>query len=307
VCGSALHEGWARWLVKGGNAEIALKRFDRVYQPWADENVPKVDEKGRSSRLRWAPVHRIFEHWLKTHPLDKWQFVVDPAHVEIPVWAPLGIIGGKSDTLAIYAESYPDLRYRPRAGLVIVLGLLDAIGKGKTGGGFWSIDHKTTSNLGSWYREDQEDSAQFTGQLWAAEKRGLILNGAYLNGMELPNLNSSDKICRDHGIAYKKCALQHCKTMLFPVTRTRHELVAWEKTARGLASKFLKIKTGVRDIHDVRELPMEGRFARMCRRCTFRNFCRQGRPAHQEGEFVKSPWNPLDHAQKRGGLRDKAA
>jgi PD-(D/E)XK nuclease superfamily len=299
TCGSALHEGLARWLVKGGDTEIALKRFDKVYHPWADANVPKVDEKGKPSRLRWEPVHRIFEHWLKTHPLEKWQFSVDPAHVEIPVWAPLGYISEKGNLReGVAAAGTP---------VIYMLGLLDAIGRKKTGGGTWSIDHKTTSNLGPWYRERQEDSAQFTGQLWAAEQRGLILNGAFLNGIELPNLNSSDSTCREHGVAYKRCALQHVKTMLFPVTRTRHELVAWEKTARGLAGKFLKLKAGVRDIHDVREVPMEGRFAGLCGRCTFRQFCREGRQAHQEGTFIKSPWSPLDHAQRRGGLRDKAA
>ena len=66
VCGSAIHEGLARWAI-GKGPEVALARFDKVYKPWAEEHVPKLDDKGKPTRLRWAPVHRIFERWLKTH------------------------------------------------------------------------------------------------------------------------------------------------------------------------------------------------------------------------------------------------
>lgn len=306
-CGSAVHEGLARYLVTG-SAKKALARFDAAYQDWAASHAPKVDRDGKPHRLLWAPVHRILAHWLDAHPLNRWPLIVDPAHVEVPVWGELGVlINGKLKAPDTEIDGGPAHTHPSVEGRVLMVALLDAIGKTRAVGGYWSIDHKTTSRIGDWFKQDQEDSSQFTGQLWLARQREIVgLHGVYINALELPRLNSSDRTCRDHGVPYKKCALAHIGSMLFPITRSSHEIENWESTARSIARTFLKLKTGVRDVHDVRELPMDGRFTRACGRCTFREWCRIGRPAHGASAFVEQRWNPLDHAWKRGGTKDAA-
>lgn len=307
-CGSALHEGLARWLVTG-DPVVALARFDEVYRPWAAAHVPKLDKDGKPNRLRWLPIHRIFERWLRNHPLARWSLVVDPAHVEIPVWAPLGLIdGGKLVALGPKERAKIDLLARPasRDPVVIMTALLDFIGHRRLGGtGTWSGDHKSSGSMGPWWKDRQEDASQFSGQLWAGAERGLHLAGVWINGIEIPRLPSSNRKCSTHSMPYEKCALEHPKSALFPVTRSKEELAAWERSAVALTRKFLRIRERVERVEDVVQLPKEGRFIGNCSRCTFRDFCRLGRTKQAASGFIKSKWNPLDHAFKRGGLRDE--
>jgi hypothetical protein len=311
-CGSAIHEGLARYFVTGDPTK-GLARFDKVYRPWALENVPKLDKEGRPSRLLWSPVHRIFERWLRDNPLKRFPFVVDPGHVEIPVWAPFGdFVDGRLRPYDAEDER-PDLLKNPtrRTPVVVMTALLDLIGKSKVAGGYWSIDHKSSSSLGPWFKDNNEDDSQFTGQLWLARQRiDVPLKGVMINGIELKSLNSSEKRCSKHGVPYVKCSLEpehHSPGLRFPVTRSRYEIDAWETTAIGLAKKYVRLRSHVSTLDDIRDLPMEGRFARLCSRCEFRDFCRLGRTKQAATEFKKEIWNPLDHAYQRGGLRDAAA
>ena len=313
-CGSALHEGWARWLVTKDPA-AGLARFDELYRPWAAEHVPVLDREGKPHSRRWKPVHRIFERWLeKEGPRFLRQFSVDPMHVEIPVWAPLGALHeGKFKSFDPENEDEVDLLRDPkhRPPVVVFAALLDAIVKKRSVGGYWSCDHKSAGGLHQWFRDRQEDASQFTGQLWAAKQRGVgPLKGVFINGMEIKSLNSSDKKCYKHGVPYHKCALEpehHAQGLLMPITRSRHEIDAWERTAIGLTKKYIRLRRKVETIDDVRELPMEGRFIGNCSRCTFRDFCRLGRTKIAAAKFVKNEWNPLEHAFTRGGVREHAA
>lgn len=300
--GSAVHEALARWLVTGGDAKVALQRFDARYKPWAAQH------QGLGDRLAWSPVHRILKHWLETHDLKRWPWVVQPEHVEVPVWAELGAIrNGKLVTLDDH-DVHAAGAIGGTPALVFFIALLDAIGKKRTGGGIWSIDHKTGRGLNQWYKERQEDASQFTGQLWAAGQRGLDLAGIFINGLELPELHTSERKCAKHGMSYKACALAHVGTLVFPVTRSSAEIEAWELTARRLTKTFLRLRATIASVDDVRaKADMRGRFVGACSRCTFRDWCRQGRTVHGAKEFIKQPWNPLDHAQRRGGVRDEAA
>src|SRR6267142_7069676 len=81
--GQAVHEGLAWWLCQQGE-EKALERFTLSYKSWAAEHVPPDD------RLAFRPVKRILQHWFKQHPLEKCNFVVKPAEVEMPLTAELG-------------------------------------------------------------------------------------------------------------------------------------------------------------------------------------------------------------------------
>ena len=282
--GSAIHEALA-WWASGKTAEEALARFTEVYRAWAREHVLDTDARA------WKNLHRILKHWFAKHPLAEWMFKVDPSEVEVPLSAVLGVVvqTGSRFKVALPPEGIGEMR-------VVMVALLDLIGKLKTGGR-WSVDHKSTGWTGDRFRDRQEDSSQFTGQMWLSAKRGLKLAGIYINGVHVKEVPGSTYKCRTHGVSYAECGIQHLEHMLFPVTRTAHEIQAWEKTARKLAQRFVNLRAKVKTVEDVRELPMEGRFLGMCGYCPFREWCRMGRPAGSARTFAHRPWNPLDHAK----------
>lgn len=283
--GSAVHEALAWWLC-GQGEDKALERLTLSYKAWAAEHVAPDD------RLAFRPVKRILKHWFQQHPLEKWNFVVKPEEVEMPLAAELGRIVNGSKVVKSTGPSFDGL---PR---VVMVALLDALAKMRTGGR-WSVDHKTTGNTGEYFKNRQEDSSQFTGQLWLAKQRGLTLSGIYINAIHLKPIPGSTYKCKTHGgVPYAECGLKHMEHKLFPITRTAHEIDAWELTARGLAKKYVRLLATVSTIEDVRRLPMEGRFAGMCGFCPFREWCRLGRPAGAARTFAHDPWHPLEHAQR---------
>lgn len=265
--GQAIHEALAWWLC-GQTVEQALARFDETYRVWAKANVPADD------RLAWKPLRGILKYWFRTHPREEWQFVVKPEEVEVALVAELGVIKGER---------------------VIMVALLDFIGKHRTGGRY-SVDHKTTAKRFEQFKQEQEDSSQFTGQLWIAKQNGLTLAGVYINRIEVREVPGSNRKCSNHGTTYAECGQKHLDHRLFPVTRTPHEIATWEITATGLAKKYLRLRNTVESAEDVRELPMEGRFFRACTYCEFREWCRVGRPLGAVRSFQENRWKPLEVA-----------
>lgn len=270
--GSAIHEALAWWLC-GQPVEKALGRFDENYREWAKTNVPGDDQK----RLGWKPLKAILRHWFKTHPLEEWQFVVKAEEVEVALVAELGTIKGEH---------------------VVMVALLDAMGKNRRGGR-WSIDHKTTAKRFEQFKQEQEDSSQFTGQLWIAKQNGMELSGVFINRIEVREVPGSTRRCSNHGTTYEECGQQHLDHRLFPITRTPHEIEIWELTARKLVAKYIRLRNTVESVEDVRGLPMEGRFFRACTYCEFREWCRVGRPLGAVPTFVENRWNPLERAKEQ--------
>lgn len=281
--GSAIHESLAWWLSQQG-VEASLRRFTEVYRSWSREHVAPEDPRA------WKNLHRILKFWYAQRPLEQWNFRVEPAEVEVPLAHPLGYISHKKRSVRVQAEN------EGGEARVIMVALLDALGKLRTGGR-WSIDHKSTGWTGDRFKDRQEDSSQFTGQMWLAKQRGISIAGIYINGLHVKQIPGSSYKCRTHSVPYAECGHMHLEHMLFPVTRTPHEIEAWERTARMLAQRFIRLKAKVKSVEDVRELPMEGRFMGMCGYCPFRDWCRIGRPAGAARTFAHRPWNPLDHAQ----------
>lgn len=268
--GQAVHEVLA-WWASGRPDEASLTRL-RPYDAWVKDHLPPNDD-----RLSGRNVRRITAFWLKHHPLSSWQFVVKPEEVEVPMVHELGEVKGYKVTM---------------------VALLDLIGKNKTGGR-WSVDHKTTKQVGKWFEDDQDTSSQFTGQLWLAKQKGIMLSGVYINALEYPRLNSSDRKCSAHGgVPYVECALKHVSSKLFPVIRTPREIDAWELTAHRLVRSYIRLLHTVESPADIESVPMDGRFTRSCSRCEFREWCSIGRPAGAAKSFKKDRWDPIAHSQK---------
>jgi len=278
LAGQYAHETLAWWLCKRP-IEEALGRL-KPYKEWCEGKVPEDDP------LAYRNVRKIMRSWLKQHPLETWQLIVKPEEVEVPLSAVL-------------------LPKEGKRGRVVMVALLDALAKRRTGGRY-SVDHKTTRNVNEYFTDEQEDSAQFSGQLWLAAQHDVRLAGIFINAIEFWKVPSSSRRCTQHGTTYEECGLQHLKHKLFCITRTPHEIKTWEVTARGLVQEFLQLREQVKTVEDVRKLPMQGRFTRACRNCSFRDFCRMGRPLGSAKSFLHRPWDPLAHAAQHVAAVEEA-
>lgn len=296
VAGQYVHEVLAWWLMKFP-PDVALARLDG-YKKWAKAHGIADDD-----RLAYRNVKRIMQQWMQTRPLNKWPLVVEPTQVEVPLVGVLGFLPDAKKPTKIAVVEKGERRYHKGEPRVVMVALLDALGQRRTGG-HYSIDHKSTQNVNEYFKDEQEDSSQFTGQLWLAGENGHTLHGIFINAVELWTVPSSSRKCKTHGTLYSECGITHLKHFLFPVNRSEHEIATWPVTARMLATKYLRLRRDVTTIEDVRELPMEGRFTRACRNCAFRKFCKGGRQTFQAKEFVKQEWHPLEHAKE---LANKAA
>lgn len=277
--GQAGHAAMAEWL-DTGDAHLALKVYKREYAhvaaPALDALTP--DDKDRE-RLAFPRTRQILRDWFDARPPATWPLVVAAGDTELPVSALL--------------MTLKDGRR------VVFVALLDALGKRRSGG-LWSIDHKFRRTVTDWWKEKQEDAAQFTGQKWLGGEWGLDLAGVYVNAIELPPPRTGKSKCRDHGVSYFECDMKHLKHELFPVTRSAGEIAAWQRTLARAVPRWVALKERVKTLDDIATVPMEGRFNESCTFCSLRKWCRVGRPSGGRGDwFVEHQWNPL--AERRGG------
>lgn len=281
MSGQFAHEVLAWWMC-GKTPEEAITRLEG-YREWTAEHGV-----GEDDRLAYSNVRRILKRWFQINPREKFPYVVNPADVEVPMVAELGVLADGQR--------------------VVMVALLDALVKSKTGGR-WTMDHKTTKYVNDWFKDDLDDAAQFTGQLWIAEENGQPLSGVVINALEFRKIPDSNRKCNQHTDSkYVECGIAHVTLERFTATRTPAELVSWAKTALGLARTYAKLKAKVAaDPLVVTQLPMQGRFNRACKNCEFREWCSMGRPKGSLRTFTERRWNPLErakeHAEALGVIR----
>ena len=274
--GIGCHAALAQWL-ETGDVDEALQCLRDYYQPiWARASANGAVDERLAERLAYPVVERVLRHWLTTWTRDGFPYTLEvPGMTEIAVTRDLG------DGVTYVA-------------------LIDAVVRSKVGGR-WFLDWKTTGSLGPWWDQKQEDSGQFTGQRWAADSLGEV-EGVVVGGIGLTRLNSSHAKCRDHGVPYKECALQHLSARVKTVTTTDAEIRAYAETVTHVVKKYRRIVRQVQSIDDVPAQPMEGRLNGACGFCDYRGWCRMGRPTAArivDKAFEARRWDPLAEAQAR--------
>jgi len=272
--GQAVHAALARLLYAGKTTSVsvgaALDVFDRHYREWV-KGVQLPDD-----RYAWQHLRAVLALWMKRHPIERWPFVVEKGDIEVAVRLPLPGVEG-----------------------VEFVGLIDALVRKKTGGGWWVLDHKTAKRLDAWWRSHQEVSSQFTGYSWGAEEtRGIHVSGAVVNGVGIPKVYTSSAICRDHKVAYRECGLQHAEAEYKWVSRGPQEVAAWLMTAQRVTREYLRLRKRVESIDDIRTVAMQGRFKYgACGNCFAKAWCAQGRPVKRvKAVFKVDRWDPIAHA-----------
>lgn len=280
VRGGLLHEAMAAW-VEGGDVETIVTDFTNAYRPQFEAAV-EAGTVGADDVWHWQPTATILRH-----RLDSWNE------------SPLPYVGlpGMVEVAVVKKDLLPGVDY---------VALLDWVVRASTGA-IWLLDWKTKKSLTPWFAEQERTSAQYIGQVACATDTGMEVSGALSVGMEFGKLNSSEKKCKAHGMAYKECALQHVTApRVVPIQPTDRDVVGWEVTARRLTKKLLRVKERVTSLGDVSELPQEGRFHQACSFCDFKEYCDLGRPAGWVKRMtVEDKWDPLVESRKRAGRKGR--
>jgi hypothetical protein len=207
--GNAGHEALASYLrrdavINPGDANdvldvttTALYRYRELYEQWSDENLSPDD------RLTYQNTARILEAWFDQHPHDALPFSFPgPEFVEIGFAYPL-----------------------TKDGDIVFCGRMDGLPVDRTSGLTALLEHKFTGNISAdWLKTFKLDS-QLSGYLWAAQQHLGDANvlGAYLNVLETRMVPGSDRKCKEHGVAFSECGLQHVKYVLTFIERTPEE------------------------------------------------------------------------------------
>jgi hypothetical protein len=176
---------------------------------------------------------------------------------------------------------------------------MDGLPVDRTSGLTALLEHKFTGNISQdWLKTFKLDS-QLSGYLWAAQQHLGDANvlGAYLNVIETRMVPSSDRKCKEHGVAYAECGLQHVKSVLTFIERTPDEIAHWKATAIGLARRYRDLLRKFPTVDYLGAVHAQGKFHGRCRFCGFYDFCAGGRKAIEVPIlFAVHPWRPLEYA-----------
>ena len=174
--GSAFHEGIAVWY-KTGDLAAALTA---IVKSW-DETVSVDDYRTKEKCIQ------VMIDYVKRYPSESFTVVGAPEHpmIEVPFtldtgmtisWCAQGTCLLDSETQHTCSNCGKPLEPIEYGG--IFDGLVDFNGQ------LWVFEHKTTSQLGSYYFNQFKPNNQVTGYIWAAEQlSGRKVNGAIINAI----------------------------------------------------------------------------------------------------------------------------
>jgi PD-(D/E)XK nuclease superfamily len=280
--GKAAHAGLATWMVGGMDRDAvpkAMAAIKAAYEPAVAAYEARVEKAVPEGDRFYPPwVYAVMRQWFMEYS-GKFPFKLVGDVVERPVVASLGTLKDE----------------RP----LVMAARLDARVRKFASGGRFNLDHKTTRKVTDWWKDKQKVSSQFSGQLWIAEHQGERLEGVVLNVIEIPEKHKSDAVCKLHKVSYQECSIRHAGWDFVIITPHRNEVVQWERAARHLAERYMRLKRkaereGWDGIPSVR---MQGRFNESCIFCPLRQWCWDGRPtkrANVKALFRHRVWNPLD-------------
>jgi hypothetical protein len=231
--------------------------------------------KTQDDRLRWENVSLVVEAWFEQHAPTAFPYTIFSNYLEME----LGVPG--SYLYPLYLDDGQEFEFHA---------ILDMVVQDAGTGNLIVVDHKTTGWLNALWTRQWGRSSQLTGYIWTAKQ--LLPNhqvlGAVVNAIELPQLPTSDKKCKTHGVPYAQCGKYHAKSELIgPLVRTPYEIEKWRTSAIGLARK-LKGLMGV-PLTEIHDLPMEGMFNGGCNAyggCEFLKFCKAGRKIELVGSLL---------------------
>jgi hypothetical protein len=244
---------------KGGTRKEALRALRLEYKEWAEANIDPDDKY--QGRFSWENVRRVVGYYLERFPIENLPFTIDPNMVEVSFAIPL-----------------------TKKGDIELIGIMDAANvRDKQSKRIWGVDHKFTGGIASpWFLPQFRMGSQMTGYLWAMrEMTPEKVIGMYVNAIQLsklPYTQTPERKCKDHGIPYQECWIEHIVTQLISVERTEEQIKSWRLDAIDLARDFMELLDRYPDAEQINQVPQEGKFNGSCSMCDYAEFCYAGRP-----------------------------
>lgn len=251
--GTAAHLAFAAWL-KGENWVEAIE----YYRDYTAEHSMVDDRRGYDN------LYNVLSAVFDRHPINELPFRVDkPEYVEIPFACPLGEVEVGGEKIEV------DL-----------IGQIDGLPIDRQTGGRWVLEHKTTGKLDSGYiwRFVNTDP-QTTGYIWAVQQTlGEKVENCWVNAVQLTQMPTSERKCKDHGVQYLECGPEHVKQTFVPVKRTPEQLEEFRVNALLVAKDAIRAaKFGERlGKRASQRSPRIGQFTRACENCDYRRWCITG-------------------------------
>ena len=265
--GSAVHSCLEVWW-KGGTRKEALVTLRREYKEWAEANIDPDDKY--QGRFSWENIRKIMGFVLARYPVSALPFTVDPNMVEVSFAVPL-----------------------TKSGDIEIIGIMDAANvRDKRTKRFYGVDHKTTGGINApWFLPQFRMGSQMTGYLWAMREMvpekviGIYVNAIQLS--KLPYLANPERKCKDHGMNYEDCWVEHVNVQLILIERTEQQVKDWKIDAIDLSRRFMDLLETYPKAEHLPKVPQEGKFNGSCTMCDYQEFCFAGRPVDRLGVMTQ--------------------
>jgi hypothetical protein len=271
LAGTAGHEANAHYFKSHGDKVLALDTAETLYKEWADANLPSDDAKS------WVNVKACLANWYDNHPITSLPFVPLPNMVEIGFSFPL------TDD-----------------GMFNFVGRIDLVAREVEGDGLWIVDHKFPGRLDASFPYSYRMDSQMSGYVWAAQQQlEQPIRGAFINACELTRVPSSDRKCREHGVAYAECGPLHLKSVILTVPRSPAQLSSWKRNAIALAKRYAALRADYPVLATAPLALQQGQFVyKGCSSCDFADWCAAGRPMSNVASMYRhEPWEPWKDAR----------
>ena len=253
-CGRHIHNALQAWRT-GTSEEQALSRLASEYRDYSVANVPPDNARD------WRNVVNILQEYMRRRPLASapWDEVLA---VEVGYAAPLVTT---NDGTEVWYYTRPDMVVR-------------------RDGRIYTVDTKSTGWIKPDWANQWDVSPQITGQCWAVSKCfGEPCADAFIDGIELGKMNSSNKKCAKHGVAYHECAAEHLNFKFHMTHREPFQVRSWQEESCVLIGQMRGMHASVAQ-YGMRSARVNGIYTGACvaygRKCDYAPWCDTGR---QEG------------------------
>ena len=264
---------------KTGDVGQAMAAFNAIYQLWGSSNVDPND------RLAYHNVRAIVNEFFYQHQQGKLHIPYTPMTglIEVPFEVSLDEHGdflfvGRIDLVAQYNQHY------------VV------------------NENKFTGRINEdWKRTFRLDS-QLSGYFYACkygkvggQTLGLPIMGGFVTAIQLSKLPSDPvRRCREHGVKYRECSLQHATFDIFgPLPREEQLIHNWRADALAGAKRLKQVFEEAPTLESAPLIAQEGLFTRACRWCELMQVCESGRNRNGLlGKLIVSKWDPRERVEK---------
>lgn len=272
VAGQAIHAGVETFLDPKPRDKAPLFAFHEIYDPAYARLAPELLEPA----LTPDNLHRLLARWIDMHP----------PHM-VP-WVRVVSVEKAVTSRSFYvADIENDTQHR-----VNLICRPDIVVEDKNGLYRW-VDTKTTS----WRISDKGWQRQLKLSMQVALYTDAMRTlygdkaamGGWINAMELRQLPSSDRKCKEHGLPYSECGSEHAKTDFVECMIDEERMQRAVADAEQGAGRFVTLHEIDNDSAHL--LQMDGSAKDGCRFCPAAVWCEAGRhPASLDSLLVYEPW-----------------